>query len=477
MIAQSTFTQQEITLPFGRDGGLRVRKLWLFLLLTLLAAAFLRFYGLDRWSFWTDELYTMLKAPTLRIISEGIPDDQHPPLYLILVHYLLLVGDGEIWLRLPSAIAGFLAIPFMYRTAVLLGNERWGLLTAVLFTFSPLLIWYAREARMYGPAQLAWGMSLYFYVRILRRDRWFDAVGLAVSTLLGIFLTYSTLGLWAIEVGLFLLIWHLFGHKMGRLFRFIAAQMGIAAVFIWWQPYFNQQMGRNLVFDWAIIPGLDFSTTLDGLGQVMMIGAAGLLLGGTLLWLLVWWQPRLLALAQKMAPLTAVLIVILFTVVLIIGTIPRGLSIRRQLLVFMPLLILAGAWALLTLHQRWLTVGLIGLAAVLSLFPVFGPPVEDWRGVSAFISAEAESGDKIIIAPGWQTMALDYYQPSIPYSGVNRTEMPDEESGTRIWFILADHPLTKSQTQTAENWYTEHGRLLSSTDFSRYITVIEYQIE
>ena len=57
-------------------------------------------------------------------------------------------------MRLPSIIAGTLAIPALYLLGRELYDRRTGLVAAAFGAASPLLIWYSQEARMYAFVEL-----------------------------------------------------------------------------------------------------------------------------------------------------------------------------------------------------------------------------------------------------------------------------------------------------------------------------------
>ncbi len=127
----------------------------------LLLAALLRFVNLAHASLWLDELYNLRVLPGATLAHWGAPVDQHPPLYYLLLRAWLELGRGELWMRFPSALAGLLAVALIWRVGGLLGSRPIGLLAAAFLAFSPLHVWYSREARMYGLASLAWVASLY----------------------------------------------------------------------------------------------------------------------------------------------------------------------------------------------------------------------------------------------------------------------------------------------------------------------------
>ncbi len=124
---------------------------YLPLALIMALAGFLRFYRLDHQSLWMDEVLTILSSHTSfdRILFDPPVDPNVPPLYYLLMAALRGFGDSETALRWPSALAGIFSIPLMYSIArTWLGHS--GMLAALFLAVSPLHVWYSQEARPYA---------------------------------------------------------------------------------------------------------------------------------------------------------------------------------------------------------------------------------------------------------------------------------------------------------------------------------------
>jgi uncharacterized membrane protein len=113
--------------------------------------------------------------------------DRHPPLhYVVLWGVVRTIGDSEFAVRLPSLIAGTLVIPVLYLLGRDLYDRRTGLIAAAFGAASPLLIWYAQEARMYAFVTLFGLLAVWTQLRAIRNGRPLDwaAYILATSALL-----------------------------------------------------------------------------------------------------------------------------------------------------------------------------------------------------------------------------------------------------------------------------------------------------
>ena len=447
----------------------------------LLLAALLRFVNLGHASLWLDELYNLTVLPGATLARLGTPVDQHPPLYYLLLHAWLALGPGELWMRFPSAAAGLLAVALMWRLGALLGGRPLGLLAAALLAVSPLHVWYTREARMYGVASLAWAASLYGCAALLRsgRGRWREVLIFVVGTLAGLFLTYSSFGLWLLEAMAAILLWPRVASAARA--RWLAAQALVALGFAAWWPALSRQLHNPLVFNWGVPIGpANWSVSLT-LRQVVALGAVGGLL---LLAVAVGasWLLRLRPDAggagrlRRLARPAAWCILLALAAGLVLGAIPRGLSVRRQLLFAWPVLVLLGGWALVRLRRRGLALGLLALGLALSATITFGPPYEDWRGVTSFLADHAQTGDRILLDASWAAQAFDYYyRGGAPYAGLNPGSLPATPPlahGSRAWLVLVN-TAQADPGGAVMAWVEAQARLVNDYSFGR-ITVGEY---
>ncbi|HET9654143.1 MAG TPA: glycosyltransferase family 39 protein [Kineosporiaceae bacterium] len=144
----------------------------LVILLMLLGAG-LRLLRIGRESLWIDEGYT---AYLVRLTPQEYVDNVlHtvrnilPPLYFNLLHYwTALAGSSETALRLPSAVAGVLAIPVLYALVARCFDRTAGLLAATALALSLFHLRYSQEARMYELLAMLSLLSLYLLVRLVQ---------------------------------------------------------------------------------------------------------------------------------------------------------------------------------------------------------------------------------------------------------------------------------------------------------------------
>ena len=145
----------------------------LALLAILALALWLRLRDIGLTPLWMDELATRayLDLPWSAMFGEIVWLEPTPPGYYILIKLLTpLVGAGDAALRLPSALAGTLALlPLAFHLRRVAG-PRAALAGAAMLAVWVVQIAYSQEARAYGVLFLAGATALWLHARIVRGE-------------------------------------------------------------------------------------------------------------------------------------------------------------------------------------------------------------------------------------------------------------------------------------------------------------------
>jgi mannosyltransferase len=189
----------------------RIKKVRCYALSVLVLMAFaLRACHLDFQSLWRDEVDAIAFATRAlpRLLSIFAKPKENGPLYFLLLRpWITLAGDGGFSVRFFSLSFGVLAIPLAYAL-----GRRWlsplgRLLGALLMAFSPYLIWYSQEAKMYALITFLTMLSLYLYVEALARGRWPYWVAYVVATSLCLYAHILAALIIPLEIILFVVWW------------------------------------------------------------------------------------------------------------------------------------------------------------------------------------------------------------------------------------------------------------------------------
>ena len=149
-------------------------------LLVAMVLGTLRFLALGEWSLWIDEAYTLADARTgtghLNPVGYALFD----------LWYGLAEGrPDELWMRLPAALFGWLAIPLSVWALVPFVGRRAAALAALVVAVSPWHLYWSQNARFYTLAQCFGLVGVGLLVRGIRDVRVAGLVAAGVFLLLG----------------------------------------------------------------------------------------------------------------------------------------------------------------------------------------------------------------------------------------------------------------------------------------------------
>lgn len=439
----------------------------------LLLTLGLRVLRLELQPLWWDEGYSVFFAtrPLPELIARTAIDI-HPPLYYVLLQlWTNVVGRDVVSLRLLSVLAGAAIIPLGAYCARALFGRRTAWLTGLLLAFSPLLVYYSQEVRMYGPLTGLALASIAFQLRLLEpgstaRPRVWLWIGYVAFTALALYTEYyavfvaaaqiavvalfylrprkASVRLWLTSwaaTALLYLPWLLYSAP--KLYAYVTAKVGIEQ-YARLDPltYFAQHLVAfstgHLTPDSAVAPAslVFFALALGAIWS----RPRGLFT-----------PPRALA-AEPAAPAFTVrlrggAIATLFLLLpLSLGWLVNlvypfhPIRYERLLLFAAPffLMLAARGLSLLLARQKALGVaalGLIALASAASLFQFYTVeryPDEDYRPLIAQIERAGGPGDLVYAVYPWQIGYLAAYYHGAPldlYEVPSDLWMRDREAG------------------------------------------------
>ena len=140
---------------------------WMVVTIVLIGIS-LRIMLLNHESFWIDEAMTGLRSRwDFEYMIKEVSGRDQMPLYFIFTWLVAKTfGNSVLVLRGLSAIFGVLAFIPIYRIGKRFNREA-ALIALLLFSFSPTMIYYSQEARMYMLMVLLSASSVYLYLEFL----------------------------------------------------------------------------------------------------------------------------------------------------------------------------------------------------------------------------------------------------------------------------------------------------------------------
>jgi len=473
----------------GSDTPQSAERGWLLVGLLTLVALAVRLVDLGSQGLWYDEAYSVFIArlPVAEAWRALVADGVHPPLYYFLLRGVVLLGDSEFALRLPSAIAGALTVPLVFAIGRLLVGPRAGLAAAGLLAIAPFHVWQSREARMYALLGLAWVACLLTYLLLLRRRSPAVAIAFVLAHAAAYLVHYFALFLPLLE--LLDLIVHF--RKRASILRLWTGLQAISALpILAWALVLAQRDAQIFGIGWVPRPQaadlvwtlVNFTIGLVGdMRTWAWIAFAGCLALAVLGASVRWTDPegRPLVVAWAFMPI----------VVAYLLSLRRPVYMDRFLLGSLPglLLLVAKGWSGLSSRLRILAgAGLAAavLAAMVILVFVPGSQREQWREAAQHLQT-AGSGEAIVVRSLQIVVPLSfYYRGDLPLEAleVNRRveSLEDLAAGhTGVWLVYwnaaadahrvdASPPFDPSDEgdPIAARWTTGAGpRLIERSDF------------
>lgn len=440
-----------------------------------------RFVGLDRQSFWIDEVITaeLLAKPLLDMLGT-LPDaESTPPLYYLLAWlWSRVTGVDEAGLRSLSALFGTLTVPVCYAAARTLVAHRAGVIVAGLAAVNPLLVWYSQEARAYSLFVLLGALSFLAFAQAFaepsprRLAFWAGASSLMILThYFGVFLVVAEASV---------LLWR---HRarapriataaiagVGLVVLPLAVYQAIYASSRWIRlvelPARIEEAVRQLLVPgepsiWAgagVSEGNGRSWWLLGIAMIICAVAAIVALGTR--------SERRGGLVALAVGIAAAGMPVLMSLAAALVTGGRGdvFLYRNVIVAWLPLTVgLAAALG----ARRAGRIGIVAAAALAAssfavvLHNATTPHLQrdDWRLVSEALRAPA--GQIVLLSPSWQIAALQYHVPDLRELGGRRNTTRQVDLLVRrnvpsyspaVASLSPPPEFTRVETRELQNW-------------------------
>jgi len=406
-----------------RDGH-SPRWEWVAVLGILFVAYALYTSTLTLQSMWIDEVMALYFtkgtfANTLRAIID--PSQNGPLFYLLLYGWRQLVGESDFALRYLSLMFAVVTLPLLFQYARKLLNCRTATMAVWLFAFSPFVLWFAQEAKMYALHMMVAVASSLTLLEAFRKGRWWRWVLYAalVSALLyshffGVFLVVAQAGM-ALLLG-----WGRWKRGLGYVAAMLSLALTHAPLLRFGLVVLRRYRPRDI---WRGFVPLD-RLVYDALGHYFYrlsapdipwstfgLAAALIALGA----LFILWR-------RQREPV--VLVLHAFAPVLLFYAVSKRIPVygAKYLSAAVPALFVLAALGLASLARLWRATGLLIL--VLGMLMVGGvvrdltdPAVQrsDWRFAADYVERHEGESDVVVISAEYARHGFKRY-----YDGKSR---------------------------------------------------------
>lgn len=157
----------------------------------LLLGLVLRLFALNTHDFWFDEAitYHFAKLPINELLR-AVATDNNPPLYYLVIHFVLKISQNETVLRFPSLLFNLLTIYLLYKLFKKKLNEKIALYTAGFYSVSPLSVYIATEARLHSLAALLLVILTSSYLSLIKNPNSKNLIIFTITSIISLFTQY-----------------------------------------------------------------------------------------------------------------------------------------------------------------------------------------------------------------------------------------------------------------------------------------------
>ena len=190
----------------------------------------LRLFDISRSNIWHDEGYTMwlLRYNVSEILTRTARDVHPPGYYLIAKPWVMIFGTSVFSIRFLSLKFSVGIIYLAYKIIEMIVDNKAAFWTGIFLSFSPFLIRFGQEARMYGVVAFFTTLATYYFVKYIKEKKPIYLVGYTIAMIIAMYTQYYSffviISLW--------LIYAIYTTEFWK-FHWIAAIKGALGVFDW----------------------------------------------------------------------------------------------------------------------------------------------------------------------------------------------------------------------------------------------------
>ena len=482
-------------------------------IIIILLAGLVYFTGIAHESIWFDESFSyMMASHSPGGILGLMTADNHPPLYYLLLSGVMSILGNSVWaLRLLSVLGAIGLVSLGVGPVRRLFGNRTAFIYAGVVLFTPVVLIYAHEARMYSLAAFCVTASVLYGYLAAKYNHRADWVVFGLASLAAAYLHYY--GLMAVFfMHLLIFLWLLF-KKREYLRSSLVTGAVVTVGYLPWLVFFYKQVTMVNKGFWigavtwqgilkALIQPFSYKDSFPPSVPVMtfaLVFSAILIVVGLVLAKLKAgdeWTFGLFALAVFLCS---------FISPILISLVSNPIFLARYVTVLDGLFLLLLSLGISLLPGKWLQVaafGIFALANVSTLWNVytqhFNPPMDQ---AAAYLKNEIKPGDSIVTSELLSMGPAVYYLPQAvhyntkslagdlveqqlktPFSSVHRDQDVDNLVSTHpfqsFWYVTCNNGLQKSITMilhVAEGWETSgEPRTFFEPFASSSVTVTKY---
>jgi 4-amino-4-deoxy-L-arabinose transferase-like glycosyltransferase len=400
--------------------------------------ALLRFHALAARSFWFDEGVSVAIARLnwynfVRILWRR---EANMALYYFLLHYWLLFGSSEFFVRALSVLFAMASIPAMYWLGRRLFDARVGLIATSLLAVNAYHVQYSQDARSYSLMVLLCLLSSLFFLKCLAEPSRRNRAAYIFTSVLAVYAQFFALLLVLAQwLALRLLNHNLVSSRLKTDWRWIAFAISPILVFV-------ATTGTGPL-RWVPRPGpkqlWTFALHLTGNGGPLSLAAFTAACIAAML--VIWHQRRLRTFSWDVWRYEFLLLWIFVPLLLTLAvSLVKPLFVPRYFIFCLPALLLLMAYGITRFRSAWLAVPATLIVLILSFGGTSGYyrrdldiDRDDWRGISQSLLNRTQPGDALMFHVPMGRMPYEFYRSLQPSASAPEVLYP--RHGDRVTFL------------------------------------------
>ena len=434
----------------------------LFVFVFFLFCLALRLAFITQKNLWFDEIFSWhLSQGSFLDITWGTSADIHPPFYYYLLKvWILILGDSVLSLRLLSALFTSSAVFIIYPISRKVIGEAESFIVLILYSISPLNLYYSQEVRMAALNLLLNAAALYYFFKVLEFKGSFKGFiknpitwAYIVFTSLALYTHYFSFAFLAGEIIYLIVNIKKLARRIHHLsFLYIL----VFAAYLFWLPIFIKHMstgqpwrkaqGVSNLFEQLFYFSKDVSLGLYHFyGNYKMMKCINVLVAilfsvTILSTVYSYYKNRLNKKRFKSTfpDYKKLIIYVTITPILIacVIFIKEKIEFFRYLSFIVPFILICGILGIWTLNKK-VKIPIIILFAVINLYGVylyynFDFKNNDYRQVIKTLDKNDTDGSKIFVYPHYYGWIINYYKKQ------EKLNIPDVSETRYGWGELQD---------------------------------------
>lgn len=398
--------------------------------IVFLFALAIRLAYIDQKNLWFDEVFSWhMSLSSFYEIIIRTTNDIHPPLYyFVLKIWSFVFGDSVFALRLLSALFTSSAIFFIFAICKRFMGFAESFLVLLLYTISPLNLYYSQEARMSAMNLLLNISAVHYYIRLTEPSKL--STGIFKNPVLYLFIFFEAAALYTHYFSFFILaaiILFTFIHFRNRLrdsLSVIYALAGIVLLYIPWIPALIEHLKRGQAWRQKQNFRQVSNELLNYLKDVSMglyYHYADLKFVDVLTWVVLLLTLVMILLVflnshEQEALNLKMLIGMCFVVTILLASIisfNQKIEFYRYLSILVPYICIIAVFLFGKIKKKPISYSLITLMAMINCFGIYWHYTndfknDDYRQIIKEISTGYKEGDKIYVQPHYCGWIIDY---------------------------------------------------------------------